>query len=113
MALDFRNFSLERSDLIVRFRGVKLGDSLDLNVRQARDVFLRNFSKQVTNMGLQALPNVLQHLLPGFGFFDIAVNTLFDEDLFQARKMPLLLKLGELDVEVRTEQVYRMLRRTL
>ena len=54
----------------------------------------------MADMRLQALPDILQDLLPCGRFFNVAVDALLDENLLQAGKMPLLLEFLQLNLQL-------------
>ena len=57
-------------------------------------------------MGGQASANAAHHGLPGLSLFDVAVNAVLNENLLEACKMPLLLELIELELQLGPEHLH-------
>lgn len=99
----------EPFDQLVGFEGVELGDALDLDFKQAKNVVLRDLALEEFLVGLEAFIDGGDDGFPSFLFFDAAVDAFLDEDLLQGAEVPLLFELTELDLEFELEQVTRLL----
>ena len=54
---------------------------------------------------LQARVDGLQNLLPSFAFLNVAVDAVLDEDFFQRSKMPSLLQLCQLNLQLPLQEM--------
>ena len=110
-------------NFFVRFEGVVFRDAADANFGKARDVFLGDVAHQFEALipalfGHRRGPNELlqprvddfEHGFPALGLFDLAVDAILDEDLFERGEVPFLFQLGLLDAQLPFEQVFGVLR---
>ena len=107
MVPDLVNVPFQRGDALVSLEAVKFGDALDSDFRQAGHVLIRHLTQQVLDVGFQAFMDGGQNFLPRLALLDVAVDAVFDEDLFERRKMPRLLELTKLNFQLPLEQEAR------
>src|SRR5690606_32722345 len=70
---------LQVAQRLISLEAVILRNPLDLNFGQSDNVIGRDFPVELLLVGLKALIDNRDHLLPGVGLFDIPVNPVFNE----------------------------------
>ena len=105
--LNLCNLAFECAKVVICLVGVELRNALDSNLCQPHDVLVGDRAQQVLGVRSQPHTNVFHDRLPGFGLFDVAVDAVLDKDLLKAGKVPLLVKLVELELELCFEHGHR------
>ena len=88
--LHLLNLLFQLGDEIIGFQTIELRNSLDFDLSQSRHIFVCHFTNEVFDVWLEAFVNVGNDLFPSLCLFDIAVDSLLDEDFLERSKMPLL-----------------------
>ena len=90
----FCNLLLKGFELFGGLEGIEFADALDFDFGQLGKVIAGDFSTKAFLERLEAQIDRCQDRFPGFAFFNLSVNTLFNKDLFQRTHMPLFSKIG-------------------
>ena len=88
VVLDLVDLHLEVGDALIGLLGVELGDALDPDLGQARDILVGDRTDQMLDVRFESGVDGLQDGLPGLALLDVAVDAVLDEDLLQRSEVP-------------------------
>ena len=83
MILDLSDVIFQTFDVLIGLKAVKFRYPLDLDLCQPNDIVLHNFPSEQRFVWLQSFIDRRKHRFPCFALFNIAVDSLFDEDLLE------------------------------
>ena len=104
VVLHLIHFHLKIGNALVGLVRVKLGNALDADLGESGHILVGHRTDQVLDVGRQAFMDGLQDGFPRFALFDVAVDALLDENLFERSKMPGFLQFAEADFKFPAKQ---------
>ena len=106
VVVHFLDLLVEFFEEFVGLLAVKAADAAHRDFGELEDFFAGHFATELAHIGLQAFVNQLDHLVVGLCLLDDLVDFLLDEDLLEARHVPLVLQVLELVVEFPVQEVH-------
>ena len=104
MSLGLLHAVLDSLHGLVGLEAIVGRDAFDTDLREADDVFRGHLAAKLIEKGFQATADLAQHTLPSLRLLDVPIDALFDENAFERIPVPLLLQLGELDLQFAFQQ---------
>src|SRR5690606_40095080 len=97
MMLNFGYLIFKSIYFLLSLIDIELRYTLDTYFRQSHNIFLCYGALQMLYMRLQPFIDSTYNAFPGFLFFYIPINSIFNKNELQLIKMPLIFHLAQLD----------------